>query len=432
MPLDPRSPQEPSTTGYAKDEPAEGITMKIRSSIRNLLLLMGALLCFAAPSFAQIGISVSFGPPALPIYEQPVCPGDGFIWTPGYWAYAEDSGYYWVPGTWVEAPQVGYLWTPGYWGWGGNAFLFHQGYWGPTVGFYGGVSYGFGYYGHGYEGGRWDGGHFFYNRSVTNVNVTVIHNVYNTHVTEVNNRVSYNGGNGGVEARATAEEERANSERHIAPVAAQTQHVEAARANPELRATANQGRPPIAATQRANDFKGNGVVAAKEAGAPYKAPEQTANNGAAARTETNNAAARTETNNAAARTETNNAARTEATPAAKPSHVKDIPPPTRTAPNTGNPATDKKYQAQQDKMYQQQDQQRQKLAAQQEKEHQQATQQKANDARNQQLEQKHQQQTDALVQKHTQQQQQMQKKQAPPPQQHSAPPPAAHNENKPK
>ena len=382
--------------------------MKIASSLRNFLLLMGALLCFAAPSFAQVGISVSFGPPALPVYEQPICPGDGYIWTPGYWAYADDTGYYWVPGTWVEAPQVGYLWTPGYWGWGGNAFLFHAGYWGPTVGFYGGISYGFGYFGHGYEGGRWDGGHFFYNRAVTNVNVTVIHNVYETRVTEVNNRVSYNGGNGGVEARATAEEERADRERHIGPVAAQTQHVEAARNNPELRASANNGRPPIAATQRANEFKGNGVVAAKEAGAPYKAPEPTENNGAA----------RTE-NNTAARTENNTA---------KPSHVKDIPAPTRTAPNTGNAATDKKYQAQQDKMYKQQDQERQKLATQQENDHQRATQQKASDARNQQLEQKHQQQTDALVQKHTQQQQHLQQKQAAP--QHAAP--QSHGSEKPK
>jgi hypothetical protein len=240
--------------------------------------------------------------------------------------------------------------------------------------------------------------------------VTNIHNVYETRVTVVNNRVSYNGGNGGVEARASAEEERADRERHIAPVAAQTQHVEAARNNPELRATANQGRPPIAATQRANDFKGNGVVAAREAGAPYKAPEHT----------TTNEPARTEPNGAA-RTETNNAARTEtSTPAAKPSHVKDVPAPTRTAPNTGNPATDKKYQAQQDKLYKQQDQQRQKLAAQQEKDHQVATQQKANEAHNQQLEQKHQQQTDAMVQKHTQQQQHLQQKQAPPPQ-HAAP-----------
>ena len=222
---------------------------------------MGALLCFAAPSFAQVGISVSFGPPALPVYEQPVCPGDGYIWTPGYWAYADDTGYYWVPGTWVEAPQVGYLWTPGYWGWGGSAFIFHAGYWGPTVGFYGGISYGFGYFGHGYEGGRWDGGHFFYNRAVTNVNVTVIHNVYETRVTEVNNRVSYNGGRGGIEARATAEEERADRERHIGPVEAQTRHVEEARNNRDLRASENHGKPPIAATQRASEFKGNGVVA---------------------------------------------------------------------------------------------------------------------------------------------------------------------------
>ena len=404
--------------------------MKIRSSFRSLLLVMGALLCFAAPSFAQIGISVSFGPPALPVYEQPVCPGDGYIWTPGYWAYTEDGGYYWVPGTWVEPPQVGFLWTPGYWGWGGNAYLFHEGYWGPTVGFYGGISYGFGYFGNGYEGGRWEHDHFYYNRAVSNVNVTVIHNVYETRVTEVNNRVSYNGGNGGVEARATAEQERAERERHVGPVAAQTRHVEEARGNPELRASTNQGRPPIAATQRPNEFKGNGVVAAREAGAPYKAPERSANNGAA-RTENNNTV-RNEPNNTA-RTEANRteANRTE-TPAAapKPTHAKEVQPPTRTVPNTGNPATDKKYQAAQDKMVKQQEQQHHQLAAQQEKDHQRATQQNANAARNQQLEQKHQQQTDAMEQKHTQQTQKLQQKYTPPPQQRAAP--APHGNEKPK
>jgi hypothetical protein len=390
------------------NEPAEGNVMKIRSTVRSLLLVMGALLCFAAPSFAQIGISVSFGPPALPVYEQPVCPGDGYIWTPGYWAYAEDGGYYWVPGTWIEAPQVGYLWTPGYWGWGGNGYIFHTGYWGPTVGFYGGISYGYGYYGRGYEGGRWDHDHFYYNRAVTNVNVTVIHNVYNTRVTEVNNRVSYNGGNGGVEARATANEERAERERHVGPVAAQTQHVEAARSNPELRASANQGRPPIAATQRANDYKGNGVVAAKEAGAPYKAPEHVANNGAA-HAETNTAS-RTE-NTAAEHPENNNVR------PANPTHVKDVPAPEKTVPNTGNPATDKKYQAQQEKMYQKQDQEHQKLAAQQEKDHQQLAKKQAPDAKTQQVEQKHQQQTQQLEQKHSQQQQQLAAHQQPPHQQ---------------
>ena len=37
---------------------------------------------------------------------------------------------------------------------GGGAFFWHEGYWGPHVGFYGGINYGFGYWGHGYEGGR--------------------------------------------------------------------------------------------------------------------------------------------------------------------------------------------------------------------------------------------------------------------------------------
>ena len=47
------------------------------------------------------------------------------------------------------APEVGFLWTPGYWGWGGDGFVFYEGYWGPQVGFYGGINYGFGYFGDG-------------------------------------------------------------------------------------------------------------------------------------------------------------------------------------------------------------------------------------------------------------------------------------------
>ena len=163
--------------------------------------------------------SVSFGPPALPVYEQPICPGDGYLWTPGYWAY-DDDGYYWVPGTWVEAPQVGFLWTPGYWGWGGNAFIFHEGYWGPQVGFYGGINYGFGNGGVGYEGGRWEGSRFSYNTYVTHVNTTIIHNTYNTTVTNVTEtHVSYNGGTGGVEVRPTSQQESYANQHHVGPVA---------------------------------------------------------------------------------------------------------------------------------------------------------------------------------------------------------------------
>src|SRR5271168_4252426 len=175
--------------------------MRAAVAIRSLLFSF-VLLALSHAAFGQIGvdISVGFGPPALPIYEQPICPADGYLWTPGYWAYDDVDGYYWVPGTWIQPPEVGFLWTPGYWGWGDGGYFFNRGYWGEHVGFYGGINYGFGYWGGGYGGGRWNGGHFFYNTTVNNVNIVNIHNVYNERV-EVNTetRVSFNGGKGGIE-----------------------------------------------------------------------------------------------------------------------------------------------------------------------------------------------------------------------------------------
>jgi len=221
----------------------------------SLLALFSIVM--AQRAFAQVAITVSFGPPALPVYEQPVCPAEGYLWVPGYWAYDQDDGYYWVPGTWVLAPEPGYLWTPGWWGWENGGYLFHDGFWATEVGFYGGINYGFGYFGVGFGGGRWDGGIFRYNTAVFNVNTTIIHNTYIDRTVIVNNtvnRVSYNGGEGGITRRPTPEEQRVEQGRHIPPVAAQTQHIQAARANPQLRASANQGKPPIAATARPWEF----------------------------------------------------------------------------------------------------------------------------------------------------------------------------------
>src|SRR5579872_2993878 len=257
----------------------------------RLLLLTVLILAIPAALYAQFSISVAFAPPALPVYEQPVAPADGYLWTPGYWAYA-DQGYFWVPGTWVLAPEPGLLWTPGYWGWRGDAYAWNGGYWGPHVGFYGGVNYGYGYGGQGYQGGYWNNGAFNYNRSVNNVNVTNIHNTYNTTVINNANNVSYNGGTGGIAARPTATDETAARESHRQPTALQTEHVHAASTNHELLASVNQGRPPIAATAKPGEFQGQGVVAAKEAGAPYKAPEnKAAENKAAENKATENKAA---------------------------------------------------------------------------------------------------------------------------------------------
>ena len=369
----------------------------MRTTAIRLLLFSFVLLALSHGAFAQIGvgISVNFGPPALPVYEQPICPGDGYLWTPGYWAYDDDDGYYWVPGTWVEAPQVGFLWTPAYWGWGGSAFLFHEGYWGPEVGFYGGINYGFGYGGVGYEGGRWEGGHFSYNTYVNHVNTTIIHNTYNTRVTNVSEtHVSYNGGTGGVEARPTSQQESYANQHHVGPVGAQKQHVQAARSNPELRASANQGKPPIAATAKPGDFK-TGVVATRQAGGEYKAPPNAARG-----------------NEARPSTESRPENTTEARPNTT-NHASELQQHKFTSPNTGNAATDKKYQQQQDKLAAKQAQDHQKLQQQQEKEHQQATKKNYNDAQKQPMEQRHAQQTQQLEQRHAAQQKQVEQRQAP-------------------
>jgi hypothetical protein len=184
-------------------------------------------------------------PPPLPDYEQPPAPGDDYLWTPGYWAWGQ-GGYYWVPGGWVEAPYEGALWTPGYWGYHNHRYGFYRGYWGPHIGFYGGVDYGYGYVGVGYQGGYWGGGHFNYNRSVNNVNVSVVHNVYNRGVSGDNRggaRVSFNGGQGGLQARARPAELAARHETHAAPMRAQLQNERAAGANRAQFANVNHGRP---------------------------------------------------------------------------------------------------------------------------------------------------------------------------------------------
>jgi hypothetical protein len=188
-----------------------------------------------------------------------------------------------------------------------------------------------------------------YNTSYNNVDTHSIHNVYNTRVNEgARNHVSFNGGNGGINAHATAQEEAAAHETHVRPVGAQTQHAYAARNDPQQKFSANHGMPAVASTPHPN-------LAV---------------------------------------------------------HPKELPPVERaTAPKTGNAKVDQKYQKQQDKLVAKQTQDRQKLQQKQDKEHQQLTKQHADPGRTQQVEQRHQQQTQKLQQTHTQQRQQMQQRQ---------------------
>jgi len=254
-------------------------------------------------------------PPPLPEYAQPPAPDPDSLWTPGYWGYAP-TGYYWVPGAWVAAPYSGALWTPGYWGYSGGYYHLHHGFWGPHIGFYGGVNYGFGYVGLGYQGGYWNGPHFFYNQYANNINISLnvgfAHNIYQHNVTDINNtvinnrvvnnttynnttinnrtisNVSYNGGSGGIQARPRPAELAVLREPRVAPMAAQVQVQRQAASNPQQFYSHNQGRPALVAAPR--------VLAADRVAAPphTTAEIQRAPNGVPVRREAPALAARPE------------------------------------------------------------------------------------------------------------------------------------------
>ena len=145
------------------------------------------------------------------------------------------------------------------------------GYWGPHVGYYGGVNYGFGYMGIGFVGGAWRGHEFAYNTAVVRVNETVIHNTYvDRNIVERNtvvrdSRVAYSGGPGGINHQPTGEERGYMHESHMAPTGAQQAHVQAARVDHSSYFNANHGQPqhaafarPVTSASRPGGFNGNG------------------------------------------------------------------------------------------------------------------------------------------------------------------------------
>ncbi len=208
-------------------------------------LVMFALL-FAVPalSFAQADVTITEAPPPIPVYEQPPCPTEGYLWTPGYWAHGP-VGYYWVSGVWIAPPQPGFLWTPGYWAFVNGVYGWRAGYWGPHVGYYGGINYGYGYGGVGFYGGRWEGGAFRYNTAVLRVGPG-FHGVYEDRAvirnTTAINRASFNGV-GGIVARPTAEERVAMSEQHVRWTSDQISHQRFATQDHGNWASENHGMP---------------------------------------------------------------------------------------------------------------------------------------------------------------------------------------------
>ena len=61
---------------------------------KRATLALGLALAVPLSAWSAVAISVTIAPPPLPLYAQPPIPGDGYIWTPGYWAWDPASGDY--------------------------------------------------------------------------------------------------------------------------------------------------------------------------------------------------------------------------------------------------------------------------------------------------------------------------------------------------
>jgi hypothetical protein len=260
--------RSPARASIAKSLKPESIFRLNRSSkgeqmpsLRTIQSLLVTLSLAAVPALALaqdynpcVSTAVGAPPPPLPAnQEQPPAPAANSMWTPGYWAWGQ-YGYSWVPGTWVAPPAVGLYWTPGYWASSLGVFTWSPGFWGPTVGFYGGINYGFGFFGSGFVGGVWRGNAFAYNTAFTNVNKTVIRNVYNNRTVFRGrihgSRVSFNGGHGGISARPTRADRVAARERHFGRTAAQVRHAEVAGHNRNNLVAFDHGKPPVTNARR--------------------------------------------------------------------------------------------------------------------------------------------------------------------------------------
>jgi len=143
-------------------------------------------------------VSITVAPPELVAYSQPMCPQSGYfvdarllgLWRRRLFLGAWHMGRAARCRPVMDARLLGLgaaMPLPGMKAIGGS-----------TIGFYGGVNYGFGYGGVGYQGGYWQNGAFSYNTSVNNVDRSSFHNTYEKTVTNerAGNSVSYNGGTG--------------------------------------------------------------------------------------------------------------------------------------------------------------------------------------------------------------------------------------------
>jgi WXXGXW repeat (2 copies) len=122
-----------------------GASAPMWRAIMRLVCTLFLIAAIAGVSEASVQlISITVAPPVLPVYEQPPIPGPGYIWTPGYWAWAMTitTG---CPGR-GGAAGGGRALDPTLLGLARWHLRLERGLLGgPHIGLYGGINYGFGY-----------------------------------------------------------------------------------------------------------------------------------------------------------------------------------------------------------------------------------------------------------------------------------------------
>ena len=96
----------------------------------KLNLLAGALTLTAltAPAIAQIHVYIGSAPPPLRYETRPPMPGQGYVWTDGYWA--NSGGHYvWRGGAWQRPPYAGAYWSHPHYDHYDRGWQVHEGHW---------------------------------------------------------------------------------------------------------------------------------------------------------------------------------------------------------------------------------------------------------------------------------------------------------------
>jgi hypothetical protein len=73
-------------------------------------------------------IIVQQAPPPLLVEPQPVCPGPGYAFCPGYWHW-QHGRHVWVNGRWAVPPRRAAVWVPPHWEHHGHDWRFVPGHW---------------------------------------------------------------------------------------------------------------------------------------------------------------------------------------------------------------------------------------------------------------------------------------------------------------